>query len=85
MFEEIHQVVIDGISDIMDSLIQSIKNGSIDTSDTSKNEYYVIKFISEAYTMQNNTTIGGNIITAGELFVKTQYICSIQDITNWYC
>ena len=42
-------------------------------------------FTSESYTLQDNTTIGGNIITAGELVVKQQYICYIQVDTNWYC
>ena len=41
-------------------------------------------FPSEAYTLQDNTTIYGQIITAGELVVKAQYICSIQVDTNWY-
>ena len=39
-----------GISDNMDSLVQYDKYGAINTSDT-KNVYYVIKFISEAYTL----------------------------------
>ena len=30
------------------------------------------------------TTIYGQIITAGELVVKAQYICSMQIDTNWY-
>ena len=34
--------------------------------------------------MQNNTTIDGQIITAGELVGKVQYLCSMQDSTNWY-
>ena len=42
-------------------------------------------FTSEAYTLQENTTIDGQIITAGELVVKAQYLCSIQVDTNWYC
>ena len=39
---------------------------------------------SEAYILQENTTIDGQIITAGELVVKSQYICSVQVDTNWY-
>ena len=39
---------------------------------------------SEAYTLQDNTTIDGQIITAGELVVKAQYISSMQLDTNWY-
>ena len=34
--------------------------------------------------LKNNTTIDGQIITAGELVVKEQYLCSVQDSTNWY-
>ena len=41
-------------------------------------------FTSEAYKLQDNTTIDGKIITAGELVVKAQYICSMQVNTNCY-
>ena len=63
-FDEIHQVVIDSISDNMASLVQSSNYGVIDTSDTTKHLFYVIKFISEAYTLQNNTTIDRKTISA---------------------
>ena len=42
-------------------------------------------FTSCAYTLQENTTIDRQIITAGELVVKSKYICSVQIDTNWYC
>ena len=41
-------------------------------------------FTLEAYTLQYNTTIDGKIINAGELVVKSQYICYMQVDTNWY-
>ena len=41
-------------------------------------------FTSEAYTLKENTTIDGKIITAWELVVKSQYIFSMQVDTNWY-
>ena len=44
----------------------------------------LFKFISEAYTLQNNTTIYGQVISSGELFIKAQYLCSMQENTNWY-
>ena len=56
-FDEIHQVVIDGISDNMASLVESVTYGSINTTDTSTNGFYVIMFTSGAYTLQENTTI----------------------------
>ena len=41
-------------------------------------------FTSGAYTIQENTTIDGKIITAGELVFKAKYLCSMQVDTNWY-
>ena len=83
-FEEVHQVVLDGIIDHMALLVQYGKYGSINTADSSTNGYYVIKLISEAYTLKNNTTFGGKIITASDLVVKEKYLCSMQDSNNWY-
>ena len=67
----------------MASLVQSGKYVTINTSDTSTNGYYVINFISEAYMLKNNKTMDRKTITAGESVVKAQYICSMQDSTNW--
>ena len=51
----------------MASLVESGKYISIKTTDTSTNGFYVITFTSGAYTLQENTKIDGQIITAGEL------------------
>ena len=68
----------------MASLVKSGKYGDINTTDTTTNGFYVIMFTSEAYTLQDNTTIDGGIITSGELVFKAQYLCSMQVDTNWY-
>ena len=47
-FEVIHQVIIDGISDNMDRLVQSGKYGTMNKTNYKKMRYYVIKFVSEA-------------------------------------
>ena len=83
-FDEIHQVVLDGISDNMASLFESGNYGAINTTDTATNGFHVIMFTTEAYTLQDNTTIDGQIITDGELVVKAQYLCYMQVDTNWY-
>ena len=67
----------------MTSLVESGKYGAINTTDTETNIFYVIMFTSEAYTLQDNTTIDGKIITAGELVVKAWYLCSMQEDNNW--
>ena len=49
----------------MASLVESGKYGSINTTDTTTNRFYVIVFTSEEYTLQDNKTIDGKITTAG--------------------
>ena len=83
-FDDIHQVVLGGISDNMASLVHSGKYGPINKSDTTTNGLYVIKFISEAYTLQNNTQIDGQVISAGGLVFQAQYICYMQENYSWY-
>ena len=65
-------------------LVESVKYGSINTTDTTTHGFYVIMFKSEAYTLQDNTTVDGQIITSGKLVVKAQYISSVQVNTYWY-
>ena len=45
----------------MASLFQSGKYGVINTYDTTTDVFYVNKFISEAYRLQNNTTMTDNL------------------------
>ena len=68
----------------MASLVAPGKFGSINTTGITTNEFYVIMFTSEKCTLQDNTIIHKQIITAGGLVVKAQYIFSMQVDTNWY-
>ena len=58
--------------------------GDNNTDYTTKKGLYIIQFLSQAYTIQNNTTIDGQVISAVKLVVKAQYLCSMQENTNWY-
>ena len=60
-FDEINQVVLDGISDNMASLVESGKYGAINTTYAATNGFYSIMFTSEEYTLKDNTTIDGKI------------------------
>ena len=51
-FDDVHKVVLDGISDNMSSLLQLGKYGDINSEDTTTIGYYVIKYLSEPYTLQ---------------------------------
>ena len=41
--------------------------------------YYVIKFFSEAYTLQEHTTCDRQLSTDGEIVVKAQYLRYTQE------
>ena len=64
-FDEIPKVVLDEISENMASLVQSGMHGVINTDYTTTNGLYAIQFLSEAYTLKNNTTIDGQVISDG--------------------
>ena len=68
----------------MASLVQSGKYGSIDTTDTATNRFYVIMFTLEVYKLQDNTKVDRQIIISGKLFAKEQYLCYIQVENNWF-
>ena len=64
-FDEIRQVFLGRISDNLALLVQYGKYGDINTTDTEINKFYVTMLTSEAYTLQDNTTIYGQTINAG--------------------
>ena len=68
----------------MASLVESVKYGAINTNDTTTTGLYVFMLSSEAYTLQDNTTIDGKFIITEEMVVISQYLCSMQIDTNWY-
>ena len=45
----------------MASLVQPVKYGVINKDDTTTNGFYFIQFVSEAYTLHNNTKIDRKI------------------------
>ena len=45
---------------------------------------YVVKFVSEAHTLQEGTKFNGHIILAGKIVVKAQYLRYMQEKNNWY-
>ena len=66
----------------MDSLFQSGMYGAINTYDITKNELYVIPFISEAYTLQNNKRIDVQVISDGELVSRENIFASCNRTLN---
>ena len=62
----------------MASLVQSGKYSAMNTTDTSTVVYYVIKFVSEAYYLQEDITCDRQIIAEGKLVVSATYLRFIE-------
>ena len=62
----------------MAPLVQSVNYCAINTTDTLTMGYYVIKLVSEAYTLQYDTIFDGKISSAGEIVAKAQYLRCMQ-------
>ena len=77
-FEEIHQVILDGISDNMALLFRSGNYGSMKTTYTSTMGYYVINFVLDTYTLQYDTTNDVKISSSIQLFFKAQNLSCMQ-------
>ena len=60
---------LDEISDNIDSLLQIDHYGAIDKTNTKTLIYYGIKYVSEVFILQIDTTIGGQVIKYGEISV----------------
>ena len=52
-----YKVVLGGISENMSLLVHNDKYGAISTADPTTMDYYVVKFLSDPYTLQDNRKV----------------------------
>ena len=64
----------------MASLVQLGKYGVINAVDPTTMGYYVIKYLSEPFTLQEDQTTYGQVSKVGELVVKYEYLSLIKKI-----
>ena len=69
---KINQVVLDHINENMDTFVKTGKYSDIDTTYKTAMGYYVIKLMSESYTLQEETLCDGQIGNSGKIVFKAQ-------------
>ena len=74
-----HKVLLDGINNNMASLVQLGKYGATNSAYPTKMVYYVIKYLSEPYTLQEHQTTYRKVIKSGELVVKPEYLSIFKE------
>ena len=76
-------MVLDSISDNMTELVKTDKCGAINTTDKSNMGYYVVKFLSETFMLQEKCKHNFQIIEAGESVLNAQYMDCMKFNKNW--
>ena len=69
-FDTVHNVVIDGISDNMAYLVQLGRYGAINAADTTTMGDYVIKYLFESYTLQEDQTTDRQVSKEVKFFIQ---------------
>ena len=70
-FYDIHEVVIDGISDNIAPLVSG-QDGAISITDQTTTGYCVVKYVSYDFILQEYVTTYGQVSKAGELAVRSE-------------
>ena len=78
------KVVLYGISDNKSELVKNGNYGAITTADPTTMVYYVVKFLPEPYTLKEDKTVYTQVIKAGELIVKAEYLSNMKTNKKWY-
>ena len=78
------KVVLDGVSDNMNSLLQTGKYFSTNTLDITTMRYLIIEFVSRTFTSQEEISTDWKLGKAKEIATRASYLSNIITKTNWY-
>ena len=86
--EEAYEEVLAGITETMAEQITPEKYGAFSTLDEDADGYYVIKFTSAAYTLQQDVELPeytpALVLKAGELVCDAEYFNKVGGASLWY-
>ena len=67
----------------MSALVKDGKYGAINTVDPTTMGYYVVKFLPEPYTLQDDRKIDKQVIKLGKLIIKSECMCKMKSNKKW--
>ena len=77
-----HNFVLYDISDNMYAIFHDGKYVTINTADITKIGYYVVKFLSELYTLQDEKKVDKKFIKVSKFIVKPVYLSIVKSNTK---
>jgi hypothetical protein len=81
---ELHHSVLGAMEAHMSLMIRKGKVGVIGTADKAMMGYYVIKWLSEPYTLQEETEGMSGMICVGTMVANMLYFNQVERARNWY-
>ena len=83
-YEHINRTIIDGNVMNIYLIIMEGKYGAIGTDYYSFHGYYIIKFSSSPYTLQEELIIDGQVISYGEMVYERTYLFPLDINSRYY-
>eukprot|EP00957_Ditylum_brightwellii_P002029 156295-Ditylum_brightwellii.AAC.1 len=71
---EIQESLIQGIADNMGAMVNDNNFGAVDTSDPNTEGFYIVKFTSLYYTLQENIEVDNDLIKEESLVCEAEYM-----------
>eukprot|EP00957_Ditylum_brightwellii_P113269 8636896-Ditylum_brightwellii.AAC.1 len=71
---EIQERIIKGIADSMSAIVNGNNFGAVNTSDPKTEGFYIVKFASLPYTLQENLEVDNGLIKEGLLVCEAEYM-----------
>ena len=81
-FGDIYKVLLDGISESMESLMQKENYGDINTTDTETIVHYVKKYVSDAIILQEDNDTDYKVSKAYKLAIIFENLISLKAKTS---
>jgi hypothetical protein len=82
--DDIHQMILNSIAGQMAATIEKNSFGVVNTDDQRTDGFYVIKFLSKAYTLQEDITVNDELLKSGTLVCDAEYQSQAQPGSLWY-
>ena len=84
IFTHINLTIFDGNAKNISLIAMARKYGAIDTDDSSCHGYYIIKFYSSPYTLQEYLIIDKKVIYSGEMVCEGTFFFPININYHFY-
>ena len=83
-YERVNRTILHGNVMNMPFIIIEEKYGAIDANDSACHGYYIIRFSSSTYTLLEDLSIDGQVISLGEMVFKGTYYFPININYHYY-